>query len=251
DRAQQETGPRDLTRVRGGREHGGQDQRVAVQRGERGVVVELEALDEAGVEHRGRRGAGPAADPADDRGIARVVENVDTFHSLAGDGELGADQRAGDAVEQQVLGVLAHGGGNVVQRGVRKPGGKPARGPIRVSGGAGGFVGHVRINRCRGGGHVFSSGLSPLSALTSSGNGHALLRRGLSSWERSELESPPRPWLILYRPPTILDRLPATGRVPRRAAPCNEPAFVETRNPPSRLPCLYSIAPSSCHSSYS
>jgi hypothetical protein len=35
-----------------------------------------------------------------------------------------------------VLCVLAHGGGNVVERGGGEPGGKPARGPIRVGGGA-------------------------------------------------------------------------------------------------------------------
>jgi hypothetical protein len=105
------------------------------------VVVEFEPLNEAGVEHRGRRGAGGAAAPADDHGGPSVVEGRDTFHSLTGDRELSADQGAGDAVEQQMLGVLAHGGGNVVQRGVCEPGGKPARGPIRVGGGAGGFAG--------------------------------------------------------------------------------------------------------------
>ena len=116
---------------------------VAVERGERVVVVEFEPLDEAGVEHRGRRGAGRSAAPADEQGAPGVVEGCDTFHTLAGDGELGADECAGDAVEQQVLCVLAHGRGNVVERGVGEPGGKPARGPIRVGGGAGGFGGHV------------------------------------------------------------------------------------------------------------
>ena len=78
-----------------------------------------------------------------------------------------------------------------------------------------------------------------------------LPRRRARVGAQAQRLGPTSPWLILYRPPTILDRLPATGRVPRRAAPCNEPAFVETRNPPSRLPCLYSIAPPNCHSSYS
>jgi hypothetical protein len=145
DRAQQETSPGHPTHVRGSRQHSGDDQRVAVERGERVVVVEFEPLDETGIEHRGRWGAGRAPAPADQRGTPGAVEGCDTFHALAGDRELGAHQRAGDAVEQQVLCVLAYGGGNVVQRGVGEPGGEPARGPIRVGGGAGGLPGHVDV----------------------------------------------------------------------------------------------------------
>ena len=68
DRAQQETSSGRLpTRdLRGSREHSGDDQAVAVQRGERMVVVEFEPLDETGVEHRGRRGAGRSAAPSDE-----------------------------------------------------------------------------------------------------------------------------------------------------------------------------------------
>src|SRR5271167_5252110 len=61
-------------------------------------------------------------------------------------------QGAGDAVEEQVLSVIAHGGGNVVQLGICEPGGKPARGPIRVGGGASGFASHVDIEL----GHLMS-----------------------------------------------------------------------------------------------
>jgi hypothetical protein len=85
------------------------------------------------------------AAPADEQGAPGVVEGCDTFHALAGDRELGTHQGAGDAVEQQVLCVLAYGGGNVVQRGVGKPGGKPTRGPIRVGGGAGGLAGRIGV----------------------------------------------------------------------------------------------------------
>jgi hypothetical protein len=47
---------------------------------------------------------------------------------------LGANQSAGYAVEQQVFGALAHGLGNIVERGVREPGGKPAFGLAKPSG---------------------------------------------------------------------------------------------------------------------
>src|ERR1700722_19013323 len=52
-----------------------------------------------------------------------------------------------------MLCALAHGRGYVVQRGVGEPGGKPARGPIRVGGGAGAFARHVGINGFAGDGH--------------------------------------------------------------------------------------------------
>ena len=45
--------------------------------------------------------------------------------------------------------------GNVVQRGVSEPGGKPARGPIRIAGGTGGFAGHVGVE-LRGNCHLIS-----------------------------------------------------------------------------------------------
>ena len=132
DRAEQEllTGHRPDVRDRG--EHGGQHQRVAVQRGQRMVVVQLETLDEAGVEHRRRRGAGGAAAPADQRAGASVVQGRDRLHALAGDGQLRADQGAGHAVQDQVLGVLAHPRRDICQRGASQPGSQPAGGPRGV-----------------------------------------------------------------------------------------------------------------------
>jgi hypothetical protein len=47
DRAEQELRPRHLAHVRRGREHRRYHQRVAVQRRQRVVIVELEPLDEA------------------------------------------------------------------------------------------------------------------------------------------------------------------------------------------------------------
>ena len=100
DRAQQEISPGDTPHMRDGREHSGHDQRVAVERGERVVVVEFEPLNEAGVQHSGRRSAGRSAAPADEQGASSVVEGCDTFHTLAGDRQLGAHQCTRDAVEQ-------------------------------------------------------------------------------------------------------------------------------------------------------
>jgi hypothetical protein len=79
-------------------------------------------------------------------GVPGIVEVGDAFHSLAGDGQLGTDEGAGDAVEQQVLCALAHGGGYVVKRGAGEPGGKPSCGPTRVGGGLGAFARYVGIN---------------------------------------------------------------------------------------------------------
>src|SRR5271156_2575688 len=110
------------------------------------VVVEFEPLDETGVEHRGRRGAGRSAAPSDEQSVPGIVEFGDAFHSLAGDGQLRTDEGAGDAVEQQVLCALAHGRGDVVKRGFGEPGGKPSCGPIRVGGGLGAFARYFGLN---------------------------------------------------------------------------------------------------------
>jgi hypothetical protein len=47
-----------------------------------------------------------------------------------------------------VLGVLAHGGGNIVERGLGEPSGEAAGGTIRVGGCAGGFAGRVFSMNC-------------------------------------------------------------------------------------------------------
>jgi hypothetical protein len=104
------------------------------------VVVQLETLDEAGIEHRGRRGAGGASTPADQQGAALVIEGRDGLNALARDGELSAHKGAGDAVEQQVLRMLTYGLGNVIQREARNPSGEPARWSIRIGGGATGLI---------------------------------------------------------------------------------------------------------------
>jgi hypothetical protein len=48
------------------------------------IIVEFETLDEAGVEHRGRRGAGRSTTPTDDEGAPGIVEGCNTFHTYAG-----------------------------------------------------------------------------------------------------------------------------------------------------------------------
>ena len=110
-----------------------------MQRGQRVVVVELEPLDEAGVHHGRRRGAGSPTVPADQCGIPGVVERGYALDANAGDGQLRTDDGTGDAVEYQVLGPVADRGRNVVERRFSDPGGKPAGRTGRVGGGTGWF----------------------------------------------------------------------------------------------------------------
>src|SRR5580658_9810071 len=102
--------------MRGGGEHRRQDQRVAVQRGQRVVVVELEALDEAGVQQGRGGGAGSFTVPADKRAVPGGVERSYSFDANAGNGQLRTDEGTADAVKYQVLSPVAHGGGDVVER---------------------------------------------------------------------------------------------------------------------------------------
>jgi hypothetical protein len=84
-----------------------------VQRGQRVVVVQFETLDEAGVQHGRRRGAGRPAAPADQRAIPGTIERCHGLHANAGDGQLRTDDGTADAVKNQVLGSVADGGANV------------------------------------------------------------------------------------------------------------------------------------------
>src|SRR5580704_8437202 len=113
------------------------------------VVIELETLDKARVEHRGGRGTGRAASPADEFGTTCVVQRGDTLDALARDGKLGADEGTADTVEHQVLGMLAYRGRNIVEIGGREPRCQPACGSFRVSGGPGTPVDHLRTSACR------------------------------------------------------------------------------------------------------
>src|ERR1700677_846350 len=113
------------------------------------IVIELETLDKARVEHRGGRGTGCAASPADERSTACVVQRGDTLDALARDRKLGADEGTADTIEHQVLGMLADGGGNIVQSGGCKPGGQPAGGSFRVGGGPGTPVARPRATARR------------------------------------------------------------------------------------------------------
>jgi hypothetical protein len=110
DGAEKEALTGDAAHAWGGGEHRRQDQRVAVQRGQRVVVIQLEPLDEAGVHHGRRCGAGRPAAPADQYGIPGVIERSHAVDASAGPGQLRADQGAGDAVKDQVLGPVADGG---------------------------------------------------------------------------------------------------------------------------------------------
>src|ERR1700729_2874242 len=104
-----------------------------MERSERVVIVELETLNEARVQHRGRGCTGRAAAPADKCAAPGVVEGRDALDTDARDRKLCADQGASDAVEHQVLCVLADGGRNIVQSGSCQPGCEPAGGSFRVS----------------------------------------------------------------------------------------------------------------------
>ena len=92
----------------------GQHDRGAVQRPQRVIVVELEALDEAAVEQRGARRAGARA-PADDGAIARAFELAHDAGRGARPGQLRAHDGTGDAVEREHAGALARGGRRLVE----------------------------------------------------------------------------------------------------------------------------------------
>jgi hypothetical protein len=88
-----------------------QHQRSAVQRRAWVEVVQLEALDEGAVEQRGAGRAGGEV-PADHRARALAFHRAHDLRRGARPGQLRADDGAGHAVEQQVLGALAHVGGH-------------------------------------------------------------------------------------------------------------------------------------------
>jgi hypothetical protein len=136
-----------------------------MQRGQRVVVIQLEPLDEAGVHHGRRRGAGSPAAPADQCGIPGVIERRDALHANAGPGQLRTYQGTADAVQHQVLGPVADGGGNVVERCVSDPGGKPAGRAGRVGGGTGWLSRVLDGGGCFGSRHGISSFASVVLAL--------------------------------------------------------------------------------------
>ena len=105
-----------------------------MQRGQRMEVVELEALDERAVEHRGRGRAGDLAG-ADDDGVAGAFQAEDGVGGDARPRQLGPDQGATQAVQQQVLGALDDVVRDIVEREVGDPGGQPSGRPVRVGGG--------------------------------------------------------------------------------------------------------------------
>src|SRR5215475_15619747 len=96
-------------------------------------VVELEALDESAVQQASDRAAGRAS-PADDRALATAFEARYGLDSDARPRQLGADQRAGDAVEDHVLGALLDIRGNSPQREVPQPTGQLTGGSPNVAG---------------------------------------------------------------------------------------------------------------------
>src|SRR6201996_5026324 len=124
------------------------------------VVVELEPLDEAGVHHGRRRGAGSPAAPADQYGIPGVIERRYPLDANAGPGQLRTHESTADTVQHQVLGPVADGGGNVIERCFRDPGGKPASRAGRIGGGT------SWLSRVLDGGGCFGSrhGISPFTS---------------------------------------------------------------------------------------
>jgi hypothetical protein len=63
-----------------------------------------------------------------------AVERCYPLYASAGDGQLRANHGTGDAVQHQVPGPVADGGGNVVERCLSDPGGEPAGRPGRIRG---------------------------------------------------------------------------------------------------------------------
>src|SRR6202020_3069053 len=132
DRAEQEACPGYPADLRRGSKHCRLNQRVAMQRGERMVVIEFEALDEARVEHRRGHRAGSEITPADQLAGPRGVESRDGLDPLARPGELSTHETAGHAVEHEVLRAITDTLGNVVDGHLGNPGSKPAGRSIRV-----------------------------------------------------------------------------------------------------------------------
>ena len=97
-------------------------------------VVELEALDERAVEHCGRGCAGGVSG-ADDDGVALAFQPEDGVGGDARPRQLGPDQGATQAVEQQVFGSLDDWLRDVVEREIGDPGGQSSGRPGRIGGG--------------------------------------------------------------------------------------------------------------------
>src|ERR1700729_3160719 len=108
-----------------------------MERSERVVIVELETLNEARVQHRGRGCTGRPAAPADQCAAPGVVEGRDALDTDARDRKLCADQGTSDTIQHQGLGMLTDRGGNILQSGGCEPGCQPSRWSLGVSSCAG------------------------------------------------------------------------------------------------------------------
>ena len=103
DGRQQEVGAAGGRRPnRRGGEQRGNEQRATVQRSQGVEVVEFEALDERAVEHR-RSGWAARPARADHDGVAVALQREHRLRRRPRPGQTCADQRAADAVQQQVL----------------------------------------------------------------------------------------------------------------------------------------------------
>ena len=123
-----------------GRKH----ERVGVQWCGRKVVVELEALNEAAVEHGCRRRARGLV-PAGDHAGTGVVQCRHGLHCDSRPRQLCANQEAPDSVEEQVASTVGDFSRDVSQRSLGEPRRQLARGPGWISGpdGVDGFGGAV------------------------------------------------------------------------------------------------------------
>src|ERR1700722_11917591 len=104
-------------------------------------VVELEALDERAVEHRGRGCAG-GLPGADDHGVAASLQPKDRVGGDSRPGQLGTDQGATQTVEEQIFRPFDHGVRDVVESEVGDPGRQTPGRARRICGGLLLYRGH-------------------------------------------------------------------------------------------------------------
>ena len=137
DRAQQERVAVHLANLFGACDERRQNQRRAMQRPKRMEIVELETLNEGAVEQRRGRARSRTA-PADDRLVSSAFEARDGFDRQRRPRQFCADQRATDAIEQQIFRAFAHDVRHIVQRQLREPVAQHAGDAIWIAGGTAG-----------------------------------------------------------------------------------------------------------------
>jgi hypothetical protein len=75
--------------------------------------------------------------PADEQTRTSVVERRDSVHAFARDRQLGTDQPAGDTIQQQIFGMLAHSRRDIVDLLINRLAGIEREAPVQKGPGLG------------------------------------------------------------------------------------------------------------------